>query len=88
MPKELPRNIQALEGIGFEEVKKAAGNIKTIKTIIDKAIQTSNMKLLEDAKSQADIGLKHLENFTGILNQEHTLATEVKTKARDIEHET
>ena len=88
MLKELPNNIQALEGMGFEAVKKAANNFKNIKTIIDRTIEKNNLKLLEDAKTQADIGIKHLEDFTGILNKEHEVASDVKTKARDIEHKT
>ncbi|MDD5239080.1 MAG: hypothetical protein PHH61_01315 [Candidatus Nanoarchaeia archaeon] len=87
MPKELPKNLQALEGIGFEEIKKAANNLKTIKTIIDRAIEKNNLKLLEDAKNQADIGIKHLEEFTGVLNKEREVVVDVKTKAREIERE-
>lgn len=88
MPKELPKNIQALEGIGFEEVKKAAGNFKNIKNIIDRAIEKNNLKLLEDAKTQADLGLKHLEDYTAVLNTEREVVVDVKQKSHDIERET
>ena len=88
MPKELPKNIEALEGMGFEEVKKAANNFKNIKNIIDRAIEKNNLNLLEDSKIQADIGIKHLEEYTGVLNQEREVVVDVKQKSREIERQT
>ena len=86
--KELPRNIEALQGIGFDQIKKAANNLKRIKDIIDKSIEKNNIKRLEDARKQVDRALEHLETFTEVLNMEREITLEIKEAGKAITKKT
>lgn len=83
MAKELPENIEALQGMEFEEIKKAAFNIKKMKMDLDKAIEKNDFKRLEQVKMQADRALEHLEQYTEILNKERCLSEALRVKARE-----
>ena len=84
MAKELPKNIEALQSIGFEEIKKTANNLKRIKMLVDKTIEKNELKLLEEVKKQIDTALNHLEQYTEALNLERETTEEIKGQAKEI----
>lgn len=81
---EEEENIEVLEGMEFDHVKKTCDYIKrAIKQVEDVAVD-GKVERLESIKKELTDAIAELKKFTAILNAQHYLVKDLKEKSEDI----
>jgi len=82
--KTLPENVQALENIEFNEIRKADNLIKSIKKAIIKINKKEKKGKFERLIKRLDKAEQHLKRFAEALDMEYGILKEIKSDIKDL----